>query len=312
MIRKPGQLALRFTRLARRGFALPLVILLMLISSMTIVVIMQRQTAQTHIVEEMIGDYQTHHAAFGVRSIVRKWLINKRANELAEFAAKEDVSYRFILPNDIYVSIWILDGQGMPAIAPTDIGAANLTYYREVSSRAKTNTGEPLRSRGSAMISMASAPRGVLRALVEDEEQGARLADRIIAARERKKLDRDELMNQLRRSGLADDEIARVIAIATFDPALWRINVMSEDRKHNTQRYFVMQAELVATVLSVRSWEELIGTDPSDPFAEKASKSDREEGDSADLNDDGESDDNGDEPDDDRNSDDSSRTQNQR
>lgn len=276
----------RFTmRRFRRGFALPMVLMLLLISGMTIVVIMQRQTAQSRLVEEMIADYQTHHAAFGVRSIVRKWLVNKRGKDLSEFAAKMDVSYRFILPNDLFVSIWVLDGQGIPAVAPTDIGAANLAYYREIVDRVRAKHDGSLRTRGSALLSIASAPRYVLEALVEDEEQGQRLAERIIAARERKPIERDELMNQLRRSGLADDEIARIIAISTFDPVLWRVNVMSEDRAHKATRYFVMRAELTAGVLSVRSWEELIGTDPGDPFAEKPTKTNPEDDETADLND---------------------------
>ncbi|MCB9838617.1 MAG: hypothetical protein H6813_04695 [Phycisphaeraceae bacterium] len=269
----------------RRGFAMPMVLLLLVVSGMTIVVIMQRQTSQTHLVEEMLAEYETHHAAFGVRSIVRKWLINKRGRDLAEYAAKDGVSYRFILPDEVYVSIWIKDSQGLPTTAPTDIGAAHLPYYREVLSRIqKTHDGE-LRSRGSAMISMASAPDYVLRALVADEEQGARLADRVVTARERRGFDRDELMDQLRRSGLADDEIARVVGISTFDPVLWRVNVLAEDRKHRSERRFVMQAEIFAGSISVRSWEEMIGTDPEDPFAENPPKTNPEIDDTADQSD---------------------------
>ncbi len=268
----------------RRGFALPLVILLLLVSGMTIVVIMQRQTSQSKLVEEMVGDYQSHHAAFGVRAIVRKWMNQKSGRELAEFAAKEDVSYRFILPNDLYVSIWIQDGQGMPVAAPVDIGPTNLTYYRDIIERTRQYSNRPIRPRGPSAISIGSAPRSVLKALVEDEEQGDRLAQRIIDARQRRPLDRDELMNQLRRSGLADDEIARIIAISTFDPILWRVNVFSDDRKHRIQRYFVMQADVIGGAASVNSWEEITGNGISNPFEENPGNSNRENDDSADLN----------------------------
>lgn len=277
---------LRIPKRFRRGFALPLVILLMLISSMTIVVIMQRQTAQTRLVETMITDYQTHHAAFGVRAIVRKWLATQRGQDLAEYTNENgDVSYRFILPNDVFVSIWVLDGQGIPVLTPTDIGPANVAYYREIVGRLRSASAISLRSNGPSFISIAAAPRAVLEALVEDEDQGRRLADRIITARERKTLDRQELMNQLRRAGLEDDEIARVITITTFDPVLWRINIMSEDRTHNQQRFFVMQTQIIASAPSVRSWEELVGVDPGDPFAEKPTKTNRNDTETADLND---------------------------
>ena len=268
----------------RRGFALPLVILLLLISGMTIVVIMQRQTAQSQLVEEMIGDYQSHHAAFGVRAIVRKWLNQKTGRELAEFADEEDVSYRFILPSDMYVSIWIRDGQGMPVVSPLDIGPTNLNYYTEINRRVQQRTRTPLRSKGPALISVGTAPRVVLAALVEDEEQGQRLAQRLIDARERRPLDRDELMTQLRRAGLADDEIARIISIVTFDPVLWRVNVLGDDRKNNTQRYFLMQANVIGGAVSVTSWEEIIGDGISNPFDEIDGNSNRPDDDSADLN----------------------------
>jgi len=268
----------------RRGFALPLVILLLLISGMTIVVIMQRQTAQSRLVEEMIGDYQSHHAAFGVRAIVRKWMVQKSGRELAEFAAKEDVSYRFILPNEVYVSIWIQDGQGMPIITPIDIGVQNLQYYQDIIARVKDYSNRPLRARGPSVISIGAAPRPVLKALVEDEEQGDRLAQRVMDARRRQPLDRDGLMTQLRRAGLADDEIARIITISTFDPALWRVNVFSDDRKHRQQRYFVMQADVTGGAVSITSWEEISGDGISNPFEEIDDNSNREDDDSADLN----------------------------
>jgi len=269
----------------RRGFALPLVILLLLISSMTIVVIMQRQTAQTRLVHEMIDDYQTHHAAFGVRAIVRKWISNKTGSDLSEFAAKEGVSYRFVLPNDVYVSVWVLDGQGIPVTTPTDIGPANVRYYTEITSRIRSTSDRALRARGPSMISIATAPRDVLEALVEDEDQGRNLADRIIKARERRPLDRDGMMNQLRRAGLGDDQIARIVAITTFDPGLWRVNVMSESPKSDTQRYFIMHAEITLGSLSIISWEEITPTDPSDPFAEKPTKTNDDDSENADLDD---------------------------
>ena len=269
----------------RRGFALPLVIMLLLISGMTIVVIMQRQTAQTRLVEEMIADYQTHHAAFGVRAIVRKWLINKRGRDLAEYASRDGVSYRFILPNEVYVSAWIMDGQGIPVAVPLDIGVANISYYKDIINRIDLAHSGSLRARGPALISIASAPRHVLEALVKDEDQGRRLADRLIRTRQRRPLDRDEMMKQLRRAGLEDDEIARIVAISTFDPVLWRVNVMSDDRRHNNQRYFVMDADITGGALSVNSWEELIGVDPGDPFAEKPTKTNQDNDETADLND---------------------------
>jgi hypothetical protein len=273
----------RLRRGFRRGFALPLVILLLLISSMTIVVIMQRQNAQTRLVNGMIDDYQTHHAAFGVRAIVRKWIFNKSGEDLAEFAAKDGVSYRFVLPNEVYVSAWVLDGQGVPVANPTDIGPANVRYYKEITDRIRLKTDKPLRVRGPSAISIATAPRAILESLVEDEDVGRRMAERIIKARERRPMDRDEMMRQLRRSGLEDNDIARIVAITTFDPALWRLNIISESRKDDNKRYFVMQAEIVLGSLSVTSWEELIVTDAGDPFAEKPTKTKRDDSETADL-----------------------------
>jgi len=270
---------------SRRGFALPLVILLMLVSSMTIVVIMQRQTAQTRLVQEMINDYHTHHAGFGVRAIIRKWL-QSNSSELSEYASEDEVSFRFILPGELYVSIWIEDGQGIPVKDPIDIGPANLDFYKLVTARIEQTRPGSLRAKGPSFISIPTAPEHVLRSLVEDEEDGHRIANRIIRARERKPLDRDEMMNQLRRAGMADEEIARVVAITTFDPVLWKVNVFSEDRKNKANRYFVMQADITAGSLAITSWEERIGVDPSDPFAEKPQKTNRDDDETADLNDD--------------------------
>jgi len=266
----------------RRAFALPLVILLMLISSMTIVVIMQRQTAQSRLVDEMITDYHTHHAAFGVRAIVRKWL-SAHHSELTDYAAKDGAGYRFILPNEVFVTIWILDGQGVPVSGPTDLGAANLEYYRDVSRRVRDRRA--LRPAGPSAISLASAPPDVLAALVEDQDVGARAAQRITQARQARPLDRDIMMNQLRRAGVSDEDIARIIAISTFSPSLWRVNVMAENRRNRSERYFVMRADVTGQSVRVTSWEELVGVDPADPFAEKLPTPDPDDADEDDLDD---------------------------
>ncbi len=249
----------------RRAFAMPMVIMLALVSALAVAVMLQRQDAQMRTVQAILDGYTAHHSAFGVRAVVRKWLTMQKADDLSELAGTGGVAHRFALPDDVFVSVRVADGQGLPSVRTESLGALTLDYYTRVRERVEAIDPGLLRDLGPPLISINAAPAEVLGALIEDEDEGPRLADRFIKARERKPLTRDDTVDLLRRAGIEDVQQTQILALLTFEPSLWRLEaaVQTAARPEEVRR-FDMLVEVGQGGAKVHRWTEVIQPTPGE------------------------------------------------
>lgn len=256
----------RLARASRRAYALPLVILLLLTATLTISVALQRQAAQQRLVSRMVGEYRRHHDMFGVQSIVLLWLGPQSASELTAMAADPDVDYDFAIPSGSRVQVFVEDGQGAALRDLSAVPDAQREYYAGVLSRVPLDDPEATRGGGPHLISVNAAPRSVLAALIP--EDGDRLADRIIRARENEPIDRAEFSRELRFVGVSEEDLRSVIQIVVFDPELWRMRIVARDA--DGERVFGMLVENVrnSATPTIHEWVEYFSSDGNEGDAE--------------------------------------------
>ncbi len=237
---------------ARRGFAMAFVLLLTLVVSLMIGASLSRQDAQSRTVSRLVKDYQTHHDMLGVRAIIEQWMSRKTPAQLVELAESEDdVHHRIEIEGVLEIVVRIEDGQGLPVGAVEYVPEGVRDLYEDVLERLPEDRRGLLRPRGAHQISIATAPRPVLAALLEDH--GEDFADEIIDLRERDGLDQETFAEAVRSYPGGDAAIARLAQIITFEPAVWRLRMTMTDEQ-GSERLFGMLAEVIQGGLSVHEW----------------------------------------------------------
>lgn len=244
-------------RLSRRGFVFPVVALLTFVATMMLSMAYLRHNAQARIVTRQLAEYRRHHEMFGIRAILTQWL-SKNFDSLRTLATEPNKrgapDYGFILPSDVKVRMNVADGQGALLIDTTAIPDAQRETYEEILARVPRSNPIALRRVGPPGLSVNTAPRVVLEALLE--ERGEDLADKIIRRRADKPLEFDDLEAILRRqAGLSDDLRSRILEIVTFEPTLWRLDIIATDEQGD--RRFQMLLEGPSAQMRVHEWAEV-------------------------------------------------------
>jgi len=221
----------RPNRTTRRGFAMPVVMALLVVASLFITVAFQRQSQQSLMVQRQLAEYRRHHEMFGVRAITHLWLEENfgSLHELATRPDEVDFAYGFVLPTGAVIRIFVRDGQGAIHVDPVELDDARREMNEEILRRLPEGRPELVRRVGPAQISVNAAPREVLMAMVEEEDADA-FAERVLSARRRSDIDRTEFERILRlRGGVDDAERNVLLNLVTFSPGLWRLDIHVTD-----------------------------------------------------------------------------------
>lgn len=104
-------------RLCRRGFALPLVILLTLVVSLGVAVLMQRNSTGYLAARRQADGYIRHHAGAGMREMVNRWLTTVRGR-LKESIESTGLAFSLDLPDGARIMVYFDDAQGSVLARP--------------------------------------------------------------------------------------------------------------------------------------------------------------------------------------------------
>lgn len=224
---------------SRRGFVLPLVLLLSMVAALTVAASLERQNAQTNLVERQLNDYRRHHEMLGVRAVVEQWLGRRSPQQMRDLADAEGPSYSFVIEEDVTTHIFLERAQNVPLADVEAVPEDLRETYQALLDRLPEDRPDLRRRRGPAAIDGASAPPEVLAAMLDD---GERFAERVMDQRERRSdLDRDRFMQLLQESGLETGQVGPLGRIITFEPTLWRARVVAEDQRGRREFGLVLE-----------------------------------------------------------------------
>ncbi|TVQ33139.1 MAG: hypothetical protein EA376_03535 [Phycisphaeraceae bacterium] len=251
------------SRTCRRGFALPVVMALLVIASLFITVAFQRQSQQSMMVQRQLVEYRRHHEMFGVRAITTLWLEDNfsQLHELATRPDEVDFAYGFVLPTGAVIRIFVRDGQGTVPIDASGLDEAGAEMLAQILDRLPPERPDLVRRVGPHQISVNAAPREALMAMVEEEDANS-FAERVLSARRGGDIDRAEFERILRlRGGVDDAERNALINLVTFTPGLWRLDIHVTDDQG--ERVFHMLTERPRQrSIAIHEWYE--GRPPTD------------------------------------------------
>lgn len=222
------------------GFALPMVLLLVMVGGIMIAFMLERQSGQSLIVNRQLDAYQSHHIGRGFREAIEAWLTSNGTTKLSEsldgdghaFDLAVDTGSRSKAAETVRVSMY--DGQGTILADLTgitgqsrELGQAILDRLREDARReSPAKIRAMIRRDGPLAVSAGSASPEVLQivaAAATDGERGDEVAKEVMRARESGILDITALNDAFSRAGVSPE--ARIKLGQAFVPEanLWRI-----------------------------------------------------------------------------------------
>ncbi len=215
---------------SRRGFALPLVVLLAFIASLSLVVLLERRAVSHRTVQRQVQAYTGHHRAAGLKECVNRWLSTTRVRG-QESLSETGRAFRLVLPSAEAIDVRFEDGQGAAMIDETNLGGDRRRIVRRMREYLEQLppelTHRATRNVGPAEISIRSAPAIVIEALVvamvDEPRRQQRVVEAILSRRNAGVLTREELPRALSDAGLKDEERDLMLAMLVEAPTLWRV-----------------------------------------------------------------------------------------
>jgi type II secretory pathway component PulK len=214
----------------RRGFALPLVLMLVLICSILLAVLLQGHSTMLLNTQRQIDTYAFGHATRGVGEALNL-VVQGREAEIAQALDPDGKIVEFHVDGGQVLSVYLEDGQGKVLSNLSGLGTENYRLGREVLRRlgevARERAPLMIRGEGPLAISVNSAPEEVIRAAlsaITGGEGGDGLARDIVRRRSAEGvIAADDLRTMISGSELSDEQKGRANALLTASPTLWRV-----------------------------------------------------------------------------------------
>lgn len=247
----------------RSAFALPMVLLVMMIIAIVGMVMLERQGAQTLTIGRQVSGYDEHHTSRGVKEAIDAWLGSNPRTGLRD---RLDVTGRAF---DIDLASG-LDGRGMQTLSVSMFDAQGTVlneftgYVGQTmddgkaileSLRAAALPAESLymRGQGPIAVSAATATPEVLRAVVDAATGGEgtdAYVDAVLKARDEASLTATKLSEAANEAKVSPEIRAKLQRYLTADPTLWQIVI--DVRRGGSTGELVTRYKGLA-VLAVRS-----------------------------------------------------------
>lgn len=213
----------------RRGFALPLVVMLTFVASVALVLLLERRAVALRTTQRQVQVYTSHHRAAGIKECVSRWLATTRVRG-GQSLSETGLAFRLALPGGEEIRVRFEDGQGAALIDETSLTAERrriVQLMREYLEQLPPElTFGATRAVGPAEISMTTAPAIVIEALVVsvvDPRRVERAVEAILSRRNVGLLSRDELPRALSDVGVTEEERDLLLSMLVESPTLWRV-----------------------------------------------------------------------------------------
>ncbi|MBY0312949.1 MAG: hypothetical protein K2W85_12835 [Phycisphaerales bacterium] len=238
--RSPITAARRLARAlrARRAFALPLVVLLVLAAGLSVGLLMDRHGTSYRAMARQVGNYKNHHRAAGIQECVLRWLDTARG-KLETSLDNDGLAFTLEVRGRGEIRVYFRDAQGALLTETTQL----VGRKREIIEDAKFLLDQlPPEGRidglfrpvGPAEVSLASAPAVVIQALciavTGDQSKGMFAATAILQRRgdgDGRRPEGSSIQTALAQAPLSDDERRELASIFITTPKLYEVTAVT-------------------------------------------------------------------------------------
>lgn len=214
----------------RRGFALAIVLMLIIVSSVVIAYVLDRQATQSLSVKRQIDSYTFHHISRGIQEAVEGWVRFNGTQPIRTALDDEGRAFDLIVEGGQTVHVFFKDAQDLVLADFSGLTGEALDSGIDILTELRHNEGEHardfVRREGPTAVSVNNAPEKVLKAVIGSVlgplDTGALIRE-ITRARIEGWIDQEQMNEVYRKAETPTAEMARVQSLLTAEPVLWRV-----------------------------------------------------------------------------------------
>lgn len=221
----------------RRGFALPLVVLVSLVAALLVTFSLDRQMTQSLGVKRQIDRYANHHFSKGVEMLIESFARSVSGRQVPEMLDPSGLAMRVMTDDGVGLRVSFFDAQDTVLEQFDGFGREDRTMGEGILVRLIEGAGvdavrQHTRKFGPLAVSVNSSSEMVLRGALDAALLGDNV-DRVLntllqarrSAANGMAMTREELQLALESAGLDPQLRARVERVVTAQPIVWRFVV---------------------------------------------------------------------------------------
>ena len=214
----------------RRGFALPLVIAVIVIASILITAVLTRHSGQAMLTQRHIDRYAEHHAFKGLEEAVTAWINGNSGGSIRDALDVDGHAFDIELPDGQKLVVYFEDAQGtvlgrFSGLADNDLDDAAATV-EGLRRTAHERAPAYLRKEGPLAVSLVSAEREVLQAVslaVLSPTAADALVGELLSLQVSDDLSSETLRTAFEAAGVSTEDQGRLARLLTTEPSLYRV-----------------------------------------------------------------------------------------
>lgn len=226
----------------RRGFIMPLVLMITMALTLAAAFILQRQSTQSIIIRREVGQYESHHTTRGVADVIDAWMSG--GGRYRSFRDRIDADGRILditVPDGLSANskggdilrLFVKDAQGALLADFSGLTGQTLRDARDAldALKAESPSGWNRLTRviGPVTISLTEAPREVLSALVQgitgSIHDGQGFVTSVLKARDEGPIDAQVLNQCILDADLTPELQAKLTRMVTSETTFWALRV---------------------------------------------------------------------------------------
>lgn len=223
---------------ARRGFAMPMAIMVVLVLTTMLSMMLERHIGQILSNRRQLDAYAFGQATRGISEALDAWIRSNGNNPIAGALDSEGLAFTLSTDGGQVVKVYLRDGQGQALADLAGLGGDTLQLGYDVVDHLvqeeRENARKLVRREGPLAISVNSAPKAVLKAAIEAADvegvAGGLLGTLLSMRSSQGGLTPEELTQVIQDEVEDGASRVQISALLTANPALWRVEITSEAR----------------------------------------------------------------------------------
>lgn len=217
---------------------MPMAVMVVLVLTTMLSMMLERHIGQLLANRRQLDAYAFGHATRGISEALDAWIRSNGNNPIASALDAEGLAFTLSTDDGQVVKIFLRDGQGLALAELSGLSGDTLQLGHDVVDHLVREQHERarglVRREGPLAVSVNSAPKEVLRAVIEAADTEGVVKDllgTILSLRAAQGFVSPEDLTRAIQSDVPDGvSRVQINALLTANPALWRVDVTTESR----------------------------------------------------------------------------------